>query len=464
MVNPLFRSLPQAPCTRQQGRLAFTILGAVASGTPLHSVALSREGRLICRVQYRPLIRTPLEGVMHNIGQLQHAFALPISQTDAKADWTDSFEIEVTDWVGEMQRGRIECKVDRTAPDVVAISASPGEPTTELPTDPPIVVQLISLEIANATLTARGWALARGGIRTVRIAVGEHVAVAVHGQPGIEIPGYCRDYPDADRPGFAAQIDLAGQDVPAQVDVTAASRDGMECYAAIPMSPSAVPAAVTSNLTMPLASGASTRPPAVIYVEYPRVANGAAALNGRQLLQLTGWAVAPQGIEQINVYADGRYIASADYGTVRKDVAAVFPRWRDSHRSGFGLRLPARVFLKDPATIEIEAQLASGKTVNGHFVLSFGTRLANPADDSPWGLLMTDISIWQHARTAKMWAAGREEEHLRGLEENYRARNDAGGAARVQLIGKAIEILGIAWRGEPIDPTLRRYLSEHGYL
>jgi len=247
--------------------------------------------------------------------------------------------------------------------------------------------------------------------------------------------------------------------------VEAASSEGARLYVAFPLELSERVAVVPSNLTMPgVERSEATTPPAVLYVEYPRVDDGVATLNGRQTFQLMGWATSPQGIERLDVYVDGHYAGTAAYGSLREDVAAVFPLWGNSRRSGFNLRLSEKTFLRSPATVEIVAQLASGKMVNGQFALHFeAAPAAMIPSASPFAHLMADIGIWQFARTIKMFAPGQEEQRLRAFEEQCEARGDSEGKAKAQDIKMAIKLLGDAWSGKQLDRGLDQYLRENGY-
>ncbi len=52
-------------------------------------------------------------------------------------------------------------------------------------------------------------------------------------------------------------------------------------------------------------------------------------------IEASGWAIAPHGIERVEVYCDGTLVGHASYGHPRPDVQAVYPSIADSDRSGF---------------------------------------------------------------------------------------------------------------------------------
>ena len=51
--------------------------------------------------------------------------------------------------------------------------------------------------------------------------------------------------------------------------------------------------------------------------------------------QVAGWVLSEDGIEEVAVYIDRKYIASATLGVSRPDVAKVFPQFNDSASSGW---------------------------------------------------------------------------------------------------------------------------------
>lgn len=79
-------------------------------------------------------------------------------------------------------------------------------------------------------------------------------------------------------------------------------------------------------------------------------------------LVVAGWALAPGGIEDIAVYADGRYVDSAVLGFTRPDVAAAEPADEASPTSGFRLLLPAHRLPAGPVTLLVQARARSGAT------------------------------------------------------------------------------------------------------
>ncbi|MDP4090096.1 MAG: Ig-like domain-containing protein [Bacillota bacterium] len=51
--------------------------------------------------------------------------------------------------------------------------------------------------------------------------------------------------------------------------------------------------------------------------------------------KVRGWAINEAGVKEVNIYLDNKLLGKADYGSLRKDVAAAFPVYRDGQNSGY---------------------------------------------------------------------------------------------------------------------------------
>ena len=77
---------------------------------------------------------------------------------------------------------------------------------------------------------------------------------------------------------------------------------------------------------------------------------------------VSGWALAAGGIEDIAIYADGRYVDSAVLGFSRPDVAASEPADEAAPTCGFQLLLSAHKLPTGPVTLLVQARSRSGAT------------------------------------------------------------------------------------------------------
>lgn len=79
-------------------------------------------------------------------------------------------------------------------------------------------------------------------------------------------------------------------------------------------------------------------------------------------LLVAGWALAEGGIEDVSVYADGRYVDSAVLGFARPDVAASEPANKDAPTAGYQLLIPANKIPAGPVTLLVQVRARSGAT------------------------------------------------------------------------------------------------------
>lgn len=59
--------------------------------------------------------------------------------------------------------------------------------------------------------------------------------------------------------------------------------------------------------------------------------------QGGTVANIRGWAVAPNGIDRVDLYVDGDFLQSVPYGGKRADVGSKYPSYKDSGFSGFSM-------------------------------------------------------------------------------------------------------------------------------
>ena len=79
-------------------------------------------------------------------------------------------------------------------------------------------------------------------------------------------------------------------------------------------------------------------------------------------LLVMGWALAEGGIEDVAIYADGRYVDSAVLGFSRPDVAAAEPGTPGAATSGFQVLLPAHRLPEGEVILVVQARAQRGAT------------------------------------------------------------------------------------------------------
>jgi hypothetical protein len=456
-VTTGFRLLPRAVVTRSAGRVEYLLSGSFASEFPAESVTLYQRESLIGRIKY--WCPPGAGAVMHNLGALRYSFAFGVWLPSDGSE-RQILTIEALDCAGNLHRREIRSVCNAGKPDEVSIVCEEVEPLAELPTDPPMVVQLEQSVIAQGTVRLKGWIVSRTRLATSSVKVGGASVPTIHRDGSVKVAHGYRHYPNANAAGFTAEVQLTGGQQPTQAEVIAVSEEGAEYQGVFPIDRDAVAVSVSGNLT-PVGDAADRQlqPAAVLYVEYPAVENGVAVLQERQQIRLAGWAVALGGIERLDIYVDGRPVGKAAYGLLRPDVARVLPRWPHAERSGFSLQIDQRNFLQNPTTILLDAHLISGHQVRGEFQLWFGAECEILPD-----ALISDVEIWRFARTVKMFARGQEDQILTEIQGRAARRHDTIEVVRVQQIRRALSILEAAWIGNVLDQKIAQYLKERGYL
>ncbi len=70
---------------------------------------------------------------------------------------------------------------------------------------------------------------------------------------------------------------------------------------------------------------------------------------------IRGWAIAPSGIEHIELFIDGTFLTNIPSGGSRKDVGDAYPTYPNSDQSGFSMAFNYSNLTKDQHTIAIRA-------------------------------------------------------------------------------------------------------------
>lgn len=93
----------------------------------------------------------------------------------------------------------------------------------------------------------------------------------------------------------------------------------------------------------------------LVNLEEPATAEVYASISN-----LRGWALAPTGIDKIELYIDGRYIYNMPYGGRRQDIANSYPSYPDAVESGFSMAYNYKNLTPGQHTITIRAYDTGG--------------------------------------------------------------------------------------------------------
>ncbi len=109
------------------------------------------------------------------------------------------------------------------------------------------------------------------------------------------------------------------------------------------------------------AGSAAERQDIRLFVDSPRVLDGAFEAPVRRMLAIEGWAIARRGVAAVEAFLDGVFVSVASRGVRRQDIGASFPDWPDSLMSGFAIILPRKVFSKEKHVLRICARDLRGE-------------------------------------------------------------------------------------------------------
>jgi ADP-heptose:LPS heptosyltransferase/GT2 family glycosyltransferase len=98
-----------------------------------------------------------------------------------------------------------------------------------------------------------------------------------------------------------------------------------------------------------------------VFVDSPKVVNGAFEAPVRRMLAIEGWAIARHGVAAVEAFLDGVLVSVASQGVRRQDIGASYPDWPGSLMSGFAIGLPRKLFTKDRHVLAIAARDRRGE-------------------------------------------------------------------------------------------------------
>lgn len=94
----------------------------------------------------------------------------------------------------------------------------------------------------------------------------------------------------------------------------------------------------------PKAEEAGSRPSAImLHLDVPLVVGGRAVNDVTSGLSISGWAIARDGIDRVEVLLDDARVGQAYCGMRRQDLAATFPDWEQALLGGFAYSVPRKL-------------------------------------------------------------------------------------------------------------------------
>jgi ADP-heptose:LPS heptosyltransferase/GT2 family glycosyltransferase len=194
---------------------------------------------------------------------------------------------------------------------------------------------------ADGALSGNGWAVCPSGVESISLMIGDHDAGQA--EVGFDRPDVGNHFPtnaSARKAGFRFTTKLPAQfEGEHTLQILVRGKAGEERVVLHPVQAQDAPEPgreVERTVERPAADVQPIR----FYVETPNIQSGAATQPVRGFLSIAGWAIAPAGIEGVDVFIDGAKIGRAYYGTRREDVQAAYPDIPGALRCGFAMIVP----------------------------------------------------------------------------------------------------------------------------
>ena len=138
---------------------------------------------------------------------------------------------------------------------------------------------------------------------------------------------------------------------------------------------------------IPTGSQAATNEQIILQVEEPGSGSVYSGVGN-----IRGWAVAPQGIQRIELAIDGVYRTNIPSGGLRTDVGNAYPTYPNADESGFSMAFNYSNMAFGPHTISVRAVNANGNDRAATVTFNV-TRFDNPYISNPSGVSLSGSTV-----------------------------------------------------------------------
>ncbi len=219
----------------------------------------------------------------------------------------------------------------------------------------------------NGVVEILGWAAHLNEVESIEVSLdGAPIGFAIVGGLRLDVGKSHPDIPSAGRGGFSFRATLeavaAGQH---ELALAISTRQGDRFVRKL--------AAATQ---IARESGrAVEREDIRLFIDSPKIAEGAATDPLRRMLAIDGWAIARNGLAAVELFLDGAPVGVASRGVRRLDIGAAYPDWPDALMSGFAAMLPRKLFSRDKHVLRVSARDKRGQVQETEFQVA-----VEPAD------------------------------------------------------------------------------------
>ena len=219
---------------------------------------------------------------------------------------------------------------------------------------------------SNGVVSVGGWAVANAGVRSVNVALdGEEIGEATIGLSRPDVGNHFPRIPSARQGGFnfvhRLEAELHGEHL---LTLMVHTCEGGKKEVRLPLR---VTLGAAGELEVGDVLGDADK--IRLEIDNPRLNGDRAVEPLRGVLNVSGWAVAPGGLDRVEVQLDEGIPVAAYVGVRREDVAANFPENEAALFSGFALTIPHRLIGEGEHTIRLQVHAKSGRFAERIFQL-----------------------------------------------------------------------------------------------
>ena len=210
---------------------------------------------------------------------------------------------------------------------------------------------------------------------------------------------------------------------------------------------------------------AASTHPIILHLDSPELIGNRASAPLRGMLNLSGWAIAQEGVDRVEVWLDEQKLGNAYLGVRREDIGMAYPDYDGALLSGFAMVVPHHAVRAEDHNVRIIVYAKSGRSTDCSFQL-----LPKPSDTSGMRNLRNFVTqVETDQRLAILAATGERPSHVvlvygKGEDEDgMRALHATLDSLRQQTYPEWQAIVWLANSGLPA-PILDADLAQHVQL
>lgn len=242
------------------------------------------------------------------------------------------------------------------------------------------------LECDSAVLTTtgdlllKGWAASSAEIEQIRIVFENEILGQVeHGFDRPDVGNQFPSLPQARKSGFRFSTQIAQAKLKAEhvLRFEMVLSDGSIKDFKFAVAPQA------AEIEPEVAEASEHSSNIILHIDVPVVVGGSAVKELTSGLSISGWVIARDGVERVEILLDGVRVGYAYCGMRRQDIAAAFPDWDGALLSGFAFSMPRKILKPGTRNVGIHAFGRKSSEFKTEFAVNVS---AGDEQQGPWSL------------------------------------------------------------------------------